>query len=81
MSPDSFTTIAIIGVNAPNPNATFPHYYRLGGTLVMHNGLRSATVVYDMSWTTATTPGRARSADRRCCQVWTRSARPPLPAL
>jgi hypothetical protein len=48
MSPDSFTTIAIIGVNAPNPNATFPHYYRLGGTLVMHNGLRSATVVYDM---------------------------------
>jgi hypothetical protein len=48
MSPDSFTTIAIIGVNAPNPNATFPHFYRLGGTLVMHNGLRSATVVYDM---------------------------------
>jgi hypothetical protein len=48
ISPDSFTTIAIIGVNAPNPNATFPHYYRLGGTLVMHNGLRSATVVYDM---------------------------------
>jgi hypothetical protein len=48
MSPDSFTTIAIIGVNAPNPGATFPHFYRLGGTLVMHNGLRSATIVYDM---------------------------------
>lgn len=48
MSPSSFTTIATIGVNAPNPNATFPHFYRLGGTLVMHNGLRSATVVYDM---------------------------------
>jgi hypothetical protein len=48
MSPDAFTTIATIGVNAPNPNATFPHFYRLGGTLVMHNGLRSATVVYDM---------------------------------
>jgi hypothetical protein len=48
MSPDSFTTIAIIGVNAPNPGATFPHFYRLGGTLVMNNGLRSATVVYDM---------------------------------
>jgi hypothetical protein len=48
MSPDWFTTIAIIGVNAPNPNATFPHFYRLGGTLVLHNGLRSATVVYDM---------------------------------
>lgn len=48
MSPDSFTNIATIGVNAPDPGATFPHFYRLGGTLVMHNGLRSATVVYDM---------------------------------
>jgi hypothetical protein len=48
MSPDFFTNIATIGVNAPNPNATFPHFYRLGGTMVMHNGLRTATVVYDM---------------------------------
>jgi hypothetical protein len=48
MSPDAFTNIAIIGVNNPNPGATFGHFYRLGGTLVMHNGLRSATVVYDM---------------------------------
>jgi hypothetical protein len=48
MSANSFTTIAGIGVNQPNPNATFPHFYRLGGTLVLHNNLRSATVVYDM---------------------------------
>lgn len=48
MDPNSNTNIATIGVNSPNPGATFPHFYRLGGTLVLHNGLRGATVVYDL---------------------------------
>jgi len=48
MSPDFFSSLAAIGVGAPNGSATFPHFYRLGGTLVLHNGLRSVTVVYDM---------------------------------
>ena len=48
LPPSGFASLVSIGVNSPNAGATFPHYYRLGGTLVLHNGLRSVTVVYDM---------------------------------
>jgi hypothetical protein len=37
-----------IGVNHPNPNNTSSHFYRMGGTMVLHNGLTVTTVVYDM---------------------------------
>lgn len=48
LSTGYFSTIATIGVNAPNGGATFPHFYRLGGTLVLHNNLRNVTLVYEV---------------------------------
>ncbi len=66
LSTGYFSTIATIGVNAPNGGATFPHFYRLGGTLVLHNNLRNVTLVYECSSTTATTPGPVHSVGRRC---------------
>ena len=37
-----------IGVGQPNPNNTSGFYYRMGGTLVLHNGLSVVTIVFDM---------------------------------
>jgi hypothetical protein len=37
-----------VGVGHPNPNNTQGFYYRMGGTLVLHNGLGVTTVVFDM---------------------------------
>ena len=37
-----------IGVGQPNPNNTSGFFYRMGGTLVLHNGLTVTTVVFDM---------------------------------
>jgi Collagen triple helix repeat (20 copies) len=39
---------AAVGVNNPNPNNTSGFFYRMGGTMVLHNGLTVTTVVYDM---------------------------------
>ena len=37
-----------IGVGQPNPNNTSGFFHRMGGTLVLHNGLTVTTVVFDM---------------------------------
>jgi hypothetical protein len=37
-----------IGVNHPNGNNTQGHFYRAGGTLVLHDGLGAVTVAFDM---------------------------------
>jgi hypothetical protein len=37
-----------IGVNNPNPNNTSGHFYRMGGTMVLHSALGVTTVVFDM---------------------------------
>lgn len=37
-----------IGVGQPNPNNTSGFFYRMGGTLVLHNGLSVVTIVFDM---------------------------------
>jgi hypothetical protein len=37
-----------IGVGQPNPNNTSGLYYRMGGTMVLHNGLGVTTIVFDM---------------------------------
>ena len=37
-----------IGFNNPSPNNTSGLFYRMGGTMVLHNGLNVTTVVYDM---------------------------------
>ena len=37
-----------IGVNNPDPGNTSGFFYRMGGTMVLHNGLTIVTVVYDM---------------------------------
>ncbi len=37
-----------IGVGQPNPNNTSGFFFRMGGTLVLHNGLTVTTVVFDM---------------------------------
>jgi hypothetical protein len=40
--------VAAIGVNHPNPNNTSGHFYRMNGSFVLHDGLGSTTVTYDM---------------------------------
>jgi hypothetical protein len=40
--------VAAIGVNHPNPNNTQGHFYRMNGSFVLHDGLGSTTVTYDM---------------------------------
>ncbi len=39
---------AAIGVGQPDPGNTSGFFYRMGGTMVLHNGLNVVTVVYDM---------------------------------
>jgi hypothetical protein len=37
-----------IGVGQPNPNSTSGFFYRMNGSMVLHNGLTVVTIVYDM---------------------------------
>jgi hypothetical protein len=37
-----------IGVGQPNPNNTSGFFYRMNGSMVLHNGLSVVTIVYDM---------------------------------
>lgn len=46
--PNAVTPFVAVGVGHPNPNNTSGFYYRMGGTLVLHNGLGVTTVVFDM---------------------------------
>jgi hypothetical protein len=38
-----------IGINSPNPNSTSGHFYRMGGTLVLHSAAGVTTITYDMA--------------------------------
>ncbi len=37
-----------IGIGNPNPNDASGHFYRMGGTMVLHDSLTVTAVVYDM---------------------------------
>jgi hypothetical protein len=37
-----------VGVSQPNPNSTAGTFYRVGGSMVLHNSLTIVTVVFDM---------------------------------
>ena len=49
-----------IGVNNPNPGHTSGFFYRLGGTMVLHDGLGVETVTFDMFLENRSNEGTAR---------------------